>query len=61
MFILGIDHDFHCSKLIIRHTLYIDDVVRIFYQQDAKPVDNSCESGLSLSKMQSLTTNNYKN
>ena len=58
---MEIDRDFHCSMLIIRHTLYIDYVVSLFYQQDSKAVDNPCESGMNLSKMQPPTTNNYKN
>lgn len=56
-FILGmeIDHDHNCSKLMIRQTRYIDDVVSRFNQEDAKAVVNPCESGLKLSKMKSPT------
>ena len=57
-FILGmeIDHDRNGSTLVIRQTRYIDDVVSRFNQEDAKAVDNPCESGLKLSKIQSPTT-----
>lgn len=41
---------------MIRQTCYIDDVVRLFNQQDAKAVANPRDLGVKLSKMQSLTT-----
>ena len=52
---MEMDHDLHCSKLMIRQTRYIDDVVSRLNQQDAKAVDNPFESVMKLSKMQPST------
>ncbi|CEG45218.1 polyprotein [Plasmopara halstedii] len=48
-FILGmkIDHQRSANLLTIKQTRYIDDVVERFNQQDAKAVENPCESGSS--------------
>ncbi|GMF16735.1 unnamed protein product [Phytophthora lilii] len=57
-FILGmeIDHDKGDGTLMIKQTRYIDDVAERFGQQNAKPVENPCISGLKLSKAQSPGT-----
>ncbi|POM72303.1 Integrase catalytic core protein, partial [Phytophthora palmivora] len=57
-FILGmeIDHNLEAGTLMIKQTRYIDDVTERFGQQNAKPVDNPCASGLKLSKEQSPGT-----
>ena len=54
-FILGmeIDHNTTAGTLTIKQTLYIDDVVNRFGQENAKLVDNPCAVGIRLSKSQS--------
>ncbi|CEG45015.1 retrotransposon ty1-copia subclass [Plasmopara halstedii] len=61
--ILGmeIDHQRSAILLTIKQTRYIDDVVERFTQQDAKAVENPCESGLKLSKFQSPITDAGRN
>ncbi|POM80562.1 Integrase catalytic core protein [Phytophthora palmivora] len=53
---MEIDHNLEAGTLMIKQTRYIDDVTERFGQQNAKPVDNPCASGLKLSKEQSPGT-----
>lgn len=53
---MEINHDRTGKTLIIKQTRYINDVVERFYQQSSKAVENPCESGMKLSKMQAPAT-----
>lgn len=57
-FILGmeIDHDMAAGTLMIKQTRYIDDVAERFGQENAKPVENPCTTGLKFSRSQSPAT-----
>ncbi|POM69237.1 Hypothetical protein PHPALM_14496 [Phytophthora palmivora] len=50
-----LDQDYPSKTLMIKQTRYIDDVVELFNQKDAKIVVNPCESGLELTATQSPT------
>ncbi|OWZ22992.1 Integrase, catalytic core protein [Phytophthora megakarya] len=56
IFDMDIDHDKEVGTLMIKQACYIDDVAERFGQRDVKPVYNSCDFNLKVSKTQSLAT-----